>query len=121
MQLPGAYRSLARPSSALEPSYSPDGTVAILSGIRHEPDGMSSVGVWIARTHGRHCTAWTLGQARLEPFPSAVSRDGASVRFRTRTSARLPLKGHGLRLALRHGPTGIRTQGILLAKEALSH
>ncbi len=29
MQLPEAYRSLARPSSVLEPSYPPDGKVAI--------------------------------------------------------------------------------------------
>ena len=53
MRLPEAYRSLARPSSASEPSYPPVGIVAIRYG-RYEPEltASSPVSVWIARTYG---------------------------------------------------------------------
>ena len=45
MRLAWAYRSLARPSSALEPNYPPNG---IITRIRLT----NSVSVWVARIHG---------------------------------------------------------------------
>ena len=40
---------------------------------------MSPVDAWIARTYGRHrTTQWSLS-ACVEPFPTTLSRDGASV------------------------------------------
>ena len=40
---------------------------------------MSSVGVWIARIHGCHRITLGVDSVFVEPFPSAVSRGGASV------------------------------------------
>ncbi len=78
MQLPQAYRSLARPSSALEPSYSPGGIVATSVGYTY-PDDTDPVDVWIARTHGRHRAPPAVVGDDIEPFPTSLSRDGAYV------------------------------------------
>jgi hypothetical protein len=59
-------------------------------------------------------------QERLEPFPSAVSRDGASVVCGLNRTAVSHLRDT-LSDSLHHGLIGIRTRGILLAKEALYH
>lgn len=71
MRVPEAYRSLARPSSALEPSHSPAGTVASCVSDVHYPDETGSVGVWIARTYGRHRTP-----------PGAARRDRRTLPIR---------------------------------------
>ncbi len=118
VRLPQAYRSLARPSSALEPSHPPAGTVATLLESHCDPVNSDPVDAWIALTYGRHRHVSVVARACIEPFPPALSRSGASV-FRTRTFRRHPLKGSGFVPAREYGPTGIRTQGILLAKEAL--
>ena len=46
LRLPGAYRSLARPSSVLEPSHPPAGILAI------SHVSLDSVSVWIVLIHG---------------------------------------------------------------------
>ncbi len=50
----------------------------------------------------RACTGWCIGFVGFKHTPETHLRDS-------------------VRLESTHGPTGIRTQGILLAKEALSH
>ena len=110
MRVPRAFRSLARPSSALEPSHSPAGTVASSVVGRLDVDQrcqvtimspdciwftdvprtrMSSVDVWIARIHGRHRI--TLAGCSSNPshsrFPGMVHRSSIP------TESRLPLKG----------------------------
>ena len=42
-------------------------------------DETGPVDVWIARTHGRHRTHTLVNACDIVPFPTALSRDGASV------------------------------------------
>ena len=87
-----------------------------------DSDESDPVSVWIARTHGRHRSVQGVDLSRpsnpSQPrFRGLVHRSVAVLRYR-----RLPLKGHGsIPGTGGHGPTGIRTLGILLAKEALYH
>ena len=135
VRLPRAFRSLARPSSALEPSHPPGGTVATQVGlrcrsrqfVRYESSRFfirlgetSPVNVWNARTHG------------LIRTPSGLPWTASTLPTRGRPvwciGLFVPATTDGFEVPkpigaadTRHGPTGIRTQGILLAKEALYH
>ena len=71
----------------------------------------------IVRTRGL-VTSPGSRQADVRPFPPTLARGGASVVVES-PSFPPTLKGSGSRRLGVHGPTGIRTQGILLAKEAL--
>lgn len=53
-----------------------------------------------------------------QPFPPTLARDGASVSFGFNRTP-LPHIRDTVSISSGDGPTGIRTQGILLAKEAL--
>ena len=74
---------------------------------------------WTPGSHVHTVSSRSRGRECVRPFPSALTRDGASV-LRDSTERRLALKecDSGVRVS-RHGPAGIRTQGVLLAKEVL--
>lgn len=63
LRLPRAYRSLARPSSALEPSHSPDGLAAV------ERDGSGFLrGSRMQRLHRAARIPWVRGRLTLSAF-----------------------------------------------------
>jgi hypothetical protein len=72
LRVPRAYRSLARPSSASEPSHSPGGIAATCDSVKRVQWTPGS------HVHAASSTRPVVGCV-YRPFPSALARDGASV------------------------------------------
>ena len=98
-------------------TWPPTGRRAIID--RHCDPGTGPVDVWIARTHGVIIRSW-VSPGSYSTLPNRACAGWCIGLLRIPSSGRFPLKGVGPgRNPSLHGPTGIRTQGVLLAKEAL--
>ena len=133
MRVPQAYRSLARPSSALKPSDPPAGTVAtfIGSALRRSRNGRCTrsatdsdpgtgpVDAWTTRTHGRICTpvdgrhaltlpihacaGWCIGSVGFDRRVVSHLRD--AIRDLLRVMDPLGFEPRASSLQRRHSPT----------------
>jgi hypothetical protein len=81
--------------------------------------GTGPVDAWTTRTHGLICTLVDSKPALTLPSHTCAGWCIGSFGFNPRS--RSHLRGTIRRSSPSHGPTGIRTLGILLAKEALYH
>lgn len=141
LRLPSAYRGLARPSSAPEPSHSPDGGVATTS---RKWDYWLCISPGLVRMHDGETRAVSKGH-RVRPVASSTATRGviaglggpASASGAAYASASSPpdptdrvdapsstcdaLTVRADRACARQedGPDGIRTHGLLLAKQAI--
>ena len=114
VRLPEAYRSLARPFSAPEPSYSPDGTVATVMIDRSlRPDETGPVSVWIARTHGLIHTSVDCGRASTLPTRAYTEWCIGSA---YPNEPRFPLKGLGSSRVREVDPLGFEPRASSLQR-----